>query len=148
MATNRTKLTAEVQRRICAFIRAGGHPRVAAVAAGVSPAQFERRLQGRNPFRREVEKAAAEARLAAEIAAFKGKPLDWLRCGPGRETTDSPGWTGAARPAYQGESAAAFLQSTEFQTFIHLVRRVLAPFPEALAALTQALNHPGDEPHE
>jgi len=43
--------------------------------------------------------------LKAEPTAFTDKPLDWLKSGPGRETTDSTGWTGPARPQ-AGDGAA------------------------------------------
>lgn len=149
MPPERGKLTPEVHAKICSFIRSGGDPHVAAEAAGVPATVFEEWLRigqkrrARRVYRdfwREVEQARAEARLSAELKAFTSKPLDWLRCGPGKETPERPGWTGVARPAYQADASAAnCLQTPEFQAFVQLLRRVLGPFPEALAALTQAL---------
>jgi hypothetical protein len=100
--------TPALERQISAYIRAGGFPHVAAEAAGVPARAFERWLRrGHNPrrdpayrtFAGAVRAAAAQARLRAEIAALEGKPLDWLRYGPGKETAGRPGWTAAARAA-------------------------------------------------
>jgi hypothetical protein len=146
---SRDRLTAELRDRICTYIRAGADPNMAAEAAGVPAACFEDWLQrGQLPrpraayalLWREVEKARAQARVKAELAAYEENPLDWLRCGPGKETDARPGWTGTARPAYQGRTAVAdFVRGPEFQALVLLLRRVLAPFPEALAALTREL---------
>src|SRR5215470_8351145 len=103
MPSPRHTLTTQVEEKILAFIRAGGYPHVAAEAAGVPRAVFEGWLgQGRRTgrptkyrtFPEAVQQARAQARLKAETTAFKDKPLDWLKSGPGRETSDCTGWTG------------------------------------------------------
>jgi hypothetical protein len=40
--------------------------------------------------------ARAEARAVAEVQVFKGDPLAWLLCGPGRERIGEPGWSRTA----------------------------------------------------
>src|SRR4051812_47421503 len=108
MSHSRHLLTAEGQQTIAAYIRAGGFPHVAAAAVGITRPRFERWLRkGRQPrakpryraFHQVILQATAQARLRAEAAVFKNRPLDWLRSGPGRETTSNPGWTASARPA-------------------------------------------------
>ena len=48
-----------------------------------------------------MREAAAQARLRAEVAVFDKRPLDWLKCGPGKEAPRRPGWSAApkAQPA-------------------------------------------------
>ncbi len=77
------KLTGELQKNICAFIRAGGFAHVAAEAAGVPVALFEQWLKWGEAthkaahrkqyiaFREAVLQAQSEARLAAEIQAYQ-----------------------------------------------------------------------------
>src|SRR6516164_9462118 len=93
--------TPDLEQVVAAYIRAGGFPHVAAEAAGVPRAVFEgwlRRAQAARPgaayrrFADAVRLAQAQARLGAEIAALKDKPLDWLKAGPGKERPDAPGW--------------------------------------------------------
>ncbi len=43
-------------------------------------------------FAEAVRQAEAQARLGAEVAALKGKPVDWLKAGPGKETAAKPGY--------------------------------------------------------
>ena len=110
MARPPTPLTPELQGRIVAFVRAGGYPHVAAEAAGVPRRVFDRwlkrggRRKARQPYRgfaAAVREAAAQARLRAEVAVFDKRPLDWLKCGPGKEAPRRPGWSAApkAQPA-------------------------------------------------
>src|SRR5206468_1043917 len=84
MARKRPPLTPDVEQAIAAFIRAGGFPHVAAEAAGIPRSVFESWLRrGRNPqgprkyraFVRAIDQAAAQARLGAEAASLKARPL-------------------------------------------------------------------------
>jgi transposase-like protein len=115
----RTLLTPAVQSRILEAIRQGAFAWVAAASAGISPSTFFewlRRGEGTDPdrpstaefaaFAAEVRQAEAEARLAAEIAVRQQNPLAWLRCGPGRTTSDRPGWTDTQQPPVAGEAGA------------------------------------------
>src|SRR5205814_1148413 len=81
------RLTPGLQTTILHFIRAGGYDWVAAEAAGVPLAIFQHWLRlghdsRRQPYRDfflQVLKARAEARLAAELNAFKKDARFWLR---------------------------------------------------------------------
>jgi hypothetical protein len=150
MPRQRHELTPQVQQTITAYIRSGGFPQVAAEAAGVPRAVFERWLRrgqkGRGParyraFHAAVLQAQAQARLSAELAILSGKPLDWLRSGPGRATTDSPGWTASVRPLplARPADAPAALQP-EVQALVATLLHLLEPYPEARAAVAAALN--------
>ena len=86
---------------------AAAQARVAAEAAGVAQETFRHWMnlggKRRGPmryraFRTAVYAAAAQARVAAELAVYQDDPRTWLTKGPGRETTDTPGWSGVVRP--------------------------------------------------
>lgn len=98
-------LTAEMQKQIVAYIRGGAFPVAAALATGVAERTFYEWLargKGEHPsrgpsrklkaFAREIERAWAEARVAAEVQVYRKDPKFWLthaaRSRPGRE-----GWT-------------------------------------------------------
>jgi hypothetical protein len=145
----RHELTPQTQQAIVAYIRAGGFAYVAAEAAGVPRAVFERWLRrgdGRRApakyraFRAAVRQAEAQARLGAEVAILSARPLDWLRSGPGRATTDSPGWTASVRPLPLARASAdpAALQPEE-QVLVSTLLHLLEPYPEARAAVAAAL---------
>jgi hypothetical protein len=149
MARQRCSLTPAVEKDVLAFIRAGGFPHVAAEAAGVPRAVFERWLrQGQAPdgptkyraFFEAVQRAQAQARLGAEVEALKGKPIDWLKSGPGKETRQAAGWTAAGKAGQAGaERQESVLLRPEVQALIRQLLEALAPFPEARAAAAQAL---------
>ena len=95
----RHPLTPEVQEQICAFIRAGSFPQVAAQAVGIPVKVFESWMRYGNAlrplpiyrdFREAVLQAQAIARLAAESRALQRAPLSWLRFGPGRHVLPGP----------------------------------------------------------
>jgi hypothetical protein len=144
-------LTAELQTQICAFVRAGGYPHVAAEAAGVPRAVFEDWMHrgattttGARKFRHfraAVLQALAQARLAAEIKAFQDEPLAWLKSGPGKETADNrPGWSSAVKPVInETNQTINLLLAPEMQGVFAALLQVLSPFPEARAAVAQAL---------
>jgi hypothetical protein len=141
--------TPELQQVIVAYIRAGGFAHVAAEAAGVPRERFGRwlelggRARGRKEyrlFREAVRQAQAQARLAAEIAVFKNRPLDWLKCGPGKDAPAYPGWSTAAKPQpVAGANRSHSLADPLIQELIQTMLQRLTPFPEARAALAQAL---------
>jgi hypothetical protein len=145
MARSRHALTAAVAHLIVSYVRAGGYPHVAAQAAGVPREVFEDWLRrGAEPggralyrdFRRDVLQAHAQARLKAEVAMLEDRPLDWLKCGPGKETADEPGWTGPARPGHGGTAAgAASLADPAVQEVISVLLEQLGGHPELRALL-------------
>jgi hypothetical protein len=147
MSRERLELTDDLERAVVAFVRAGGYPQVAAEAAGLPREVFQRWLRrGQGPrarpryrrFALAVRQAHAQARLGAEAAVLSGKPLDWLRYGPGRETAGSPGWTGAARPG-GGREAGPVLLDPQVQELMRLVLQALEPFPDARQTLAGRL---------
>ena len=105
-AGRRTKLTAELQRRICAFIRAGAYDYAAAEACGINRRTFfdwMQRGEGTSDrkqspayvqFVHAVRAAQAECRVTAEIEVRHADPKWWLTrmC---RDQPDLPGWTNA-----------------------------------------------------
>src|SRR5262245_14694313 len=124
MSSTQPKLTPAIQQAIVAYVRAGGFPHVAAEAAGVSADTFEQWLElAERPhaaakyraFAEAVRQAAAQARLSAEVETRNGKPLDWLRGGPGRPTREGEGWTGPARADVPSSSDSSGLSPEVLQ---------------------------------
>jgi hypothetical protein len=149
MSDTHPLLTTTVQQTIMAYIRSGGFPHIAAEAAGVPRAMFEkwlrlgRKQRAAEPYRcfaADVRKAAAQARLTAELAAFKGRPFDWLRSGPGKETARNPGWTATARAAPRRGGRGR----NSVDGLVTALLEVLAPYPDARAAVAAALLPEGD----
>jgi hypothetical protein len=148
MPRTRHRLTPEVEQTLLTYVRAGGFPAVAAAAAGVPADVFARWLrQGHGPgarrryrdFREAVLRAAAQARMAAEVQVFQKRPLDWLRCGPGREAADSPGWTATVKaPAVGPGGETNLLLLPEVQRLLLFVHEQLAPYPDARTAVAGA----------
>jgi hypothetical protein len=142
----RIHLTPALQTLILQFIRAGGYDWVAGEAVGVPRGHFARWLSigeqtQRRPYREfflQVLQARAEARLSAELGALKKDPRFWLRYGPGREVPERPGWSQAVRPNAVRAAQNPF-ESPEFNQLLGEMRRGLAGFPEARAALAEAL---------
>jgi hypothetical protein len=141
--------TPELEQTIAAYIRAGGYPQVAAEAAGVPGGLFDdwmRRGDSRRGaadcrrFAEAVRQAHAQARLKAEVAALKDRPLDWLRSGPGKEAAARPGWTGTVKPRpAAGPEPPSPLLDHALQRLFRACLDALAPFPDAHAAVAQAL---------
>jgi hypothetical protein len=137
------------QRMILAAIRAGGFVDVAAEAYGLPVELFRdwlRRGRLKNAsskyrwFAAAVRQAAAQARLKAEIDVFQSDPRFWLRHGPGRESTKSPGWTTPTKPIYEPDNRLAdMLASPEWHALYTCLLRALSPYPEARAAAAVAL---------
>jgi len=139
-----TEPTAELTARVAAYVRGGAYPEVAAEAAGVPPGRLRSWLaRGRRKgapaavreFCRAVRQAEAVARLQAEVAALKAKPLDWLRHGPGRPRADREGWTAAARAEAKPDKEEP---EVPWELARELVER-LEPWPEAREAIAKWL---------
>jgi hypothetical protein len=152
MATASTKLTAAVERDILAFVRAGSYPAVAAEAAGITQETFrhwmdlgaKRRATKRyRAFRAAVIQAAAQARVAEELAVYANDPKTWLTKGPGRETQDTPGWSGVVRPvvALTDNRSVNLLADPMASALLSMLLSALTPFPEARRAAIDALNN-------
>jgi hypothetical protein len=149
MKHRKTKLTTELESTILSWIRAGGYPHVAAVAAGVPESlwrQWQERAKTRNPYKRffaKIAQAHATARLKAETAMLDEDARFWLKHGPGRESPGNPGWANMVSPMFTpaSETSNVFL-SGEFLHFMATLRAALAPYPEAMMALSNALEQP------
>jgi hypothetical protein len=145
----RIKLTPQLQETICAFIRAGGYPHVAAEAAGIPVNIFNNWLarggkpESRGKYRNlflGVQQAQAQARLNAEISAYQDDPIAWLKSGPGKERPNAPGWTTSIKPQVTNDNRTVnLLLAPEMQGMFAAILQILSPFPEARAALAQAL---------
>ena len=157
MAPRAAALTPEIQRTIVAYIRAGAYPAVAAEAAGVSAALFREWMErgaGRRAttryreFRAAVVEAAAQARVTAELACFQDDPKTWLTKGPGRETQETPGWSGVVRPvvALTDNRSVNLLTDPTSSAILTMLLAALAPFPEARRAAIDALNQSSRKP--
>ena len=80
-------------------------------------------------------------RLAAEAKALLKDPFGWLKCGPGKETPDAPGWTNPPRAQVDGDPEAVnLLLRRETQELVATLLQVLQPFPEVRAAVAEALS--------
>jgi hypothetical protein len=147
-------LSPEVETQILNFIAAGGFPHVAAEAAGVSKEVFVRWLErgqrgrAREPFRsfaQRVRQTAARARLKAEIEAREKDARFWLSHGPGRETSESAGWTGQVKPLTGGDAAGASPPVlAEVSQMWRQILHILEGYPEARAAVADGLRRLGE----
>jgi len=136
------RLNRELQEQIVAGIRAGAFPQVAAQAFGVSRRSFLRwRRLGRSnegdtefvAFASAVDQAAAQARLRAEMGVFTEQPRIWLQHGPGRETSECPGWTVAIKPTSKAKVASNAFAMPEVQELIDIVLGALEGQPDVQA---------------
>ena len=154
MNKKRPLLTPAIEKIILAYVRAGGFPHVAAEAAGVSRELFDewmRKGEGDKPlkkykrFAEAVRRAEAQARLGAEVAALKDKPMDWLKAGPGKETAAKPGWSALAKPRAGGDKPASPLLDPAVQAFLRALLQALEPYPEARMAVAGVLTELREE---
>src|SRR5258708_38158336 len=90
-------------------------------------------------FAEEVRRAEAQARLGAEVAALKDKPMDWLKAGPGKETTAKPGWSALAKPRAGALKDISPLLDPGVQAFLRVLLQALEPYPNARAAVAAVL---------
>lgn len=149
MAQKRPLLTPEIEAKIIAYVRAGGFAHVAAEAAGVSREVFDewmRKGESKRAnkkyrlFAEAVRQAEATARLGAEVAALKAKPVDWLKAGPGKETAARPGWSALAKPSGGREKPASPLLDPGVQELLRTLLRALERYPDARADVMDVLN--------
>ena len=131
-------------------VRSGAFPHVAAEAAGVPAEVFQEWMErgsrpgAREPYRglaEQVRHAHGHARCMSEVALRQKDPKAWLLNGPGKNSDNLPGWSmpvkGQAKPQRPG---AGVLLQAEMQTLLGSLLDVLAPYPEARAALAAALD--------
>jgi hypothetical protein len=148
MPTKLPPPTPEIEAKIVAFVRAGGYAHVAAEAAGIPREVFEewmrkgeakRAAKTYKHFAEEVRQAEAQARLNAEVAALKNKPVDWLKAGPGKETAANPGWSALAKPRAGAGKETSLMMDAGVQRFLAVLLRALEPYPEIRAAIVGVL---------
>ena len=140
MTAARPRLTPELQAMICRYILSGAYPHVAAGAVGVPHDVFTRWFRKRRSFRLAILQAHAQARLGAEARAMTKDPLAWLKCGPGKDTAEAPGWTNPPRAQNQAAETGRLLEQRETQKLIALLLQVLEPFPEVRLLVADALD--------
>src|SRR5262245_44191283 len=147
--TRRKRLTIALRKQIAASIRAGGYPHVAARAWGVPLEVFEdwlfrgRSSRAREPyasFAQDMDEAAAQARLWAELDVYQQDKRAWLEHGLGRERQGEPGW---ARSAGGSDSALAegnILLSIAGMRLLRRLTDAVADIPEAHQRLTTVID--------
>lgn len=153
MARARYRLTHALREKIAAFIRAGGFAHIAAEAAGLPREVFARWMErgertdapaNYRTFARVIREAEAQARLQAELNVRSDKPLDWLKSGPGKTSTDNPGWGNSSKAG-----STEIEREQVWSEVLHLFGRCaeqLAAYPDARAALSAWLaTLPSDE---
>jgi hypothetical protein len=147
--------TPEQTRIIANYIRSGGYPHVAAEAAGIAADVYDFWMQqGQKPtagtalreFYEAVRAARAQARIKAELEAYKHKPLDWLKSGPGKENADAPGWSATVKARQASEHAPLnVLEHPELLEVFGALIDALSAYPEARAAASKVLAEKGAE---
>ena len=133
------KLTPVLKEQICSYVRAGAFPQKAAEACGVSAAQLALWLK-RKGFKKALQQAVAQARVAAELRVFQEDAKTCLGSGPGKDTPSEPGWTAVVKPRITelNQQINALLHP-QLQDLFATLLQLLAPFPEARVAVAQAL---------
>jgi hypothetical protein len=149
MARSKHPYNAETADTICAYIRKGAFPHMAAEAAGVPAEVFHRWMaqgelqRAREPYRtfaKQVRQAVAQARILTEFEVREKDPRFWLLKGPGREQPGSPGWTRETKPlVIQDRRSINLLASPEWNSLWAIILQALGNFPEARLALADAL---------
>ena len=144
-------ITEALQESICANIRDGMYPEVAAGVEGISAEYFRewmtkgqnKRKRARKVFREfaaAVERAQAYARGTAEVEAKWRNPLAWLTRGPGKERPGSPGWTTAIKPQPRIEGTTFNLNvHPEMTDIFGRIMLALVDHPEARILVGNAL---------
>lgn len=109
-----TKLTPDLHRQIVEWVRAGTFETRAARACGIDPSTLQRwKARGRREsgiyrdFLHDLEQAAAQACVVADIRIYQSDPLAWSRLGPGRERPGEPGWSSTVRHEVSGPDGSA-----------------------------------------
>ncbi|MCI0462849.1 MAG: hypothetical protein L0Z62_38370 [Gemmataceae bacterium] len=156
MARRSHAYDAQKAEQLLTFLQAGAYGHIAAEAAEISAAtlhEWLRRGQGKGatePYRsfaRRYVQTRALARLHAELEVFKKDPKLWLKCGPGKETADSPGWSREVSPsrAQPSASTGSGLDHPLLADLSAAVLEALKPFPEARLAVAAALQSLADD---
>ena len=147
--SKKPRLTSNLRQQILAGIRSGGYPQVAAAAWGVTAALLQswlergRGAKAREPyvsFAADVTQAEAQARLRAEVALFGDDPRIWLHHGPGRETSDQPGWSSVVKAAAASASERNALLDPRLMALFADMMTLLEPQPDLHAKLAELID--------
>ena len=108
--------------------------------------QRRRRNDRQRVLGESLRKAAAQARLKAEVELYRDDPLKWLLHGPGRETPTLPGWSLAAHAGLApGETTADEVHGWQF---VQKLYAVLNRHPEAHAEVLELCRAREANPHQ
>jgi len=164
MPAKKILLTPQVADEICNYLIGGAYEHVAAEAAGVPYEIYQRwiaqgdkslsgKFGGKKTVYRDlalrVRKAKATARLLAETEMREKHPQAWLKCGPGREQPNRPGWSKEVAPVIvEDHRQINILASVEWSKLWDLISQALEEFPAAKLAIAQVLlqHEKGGEP--
>jgi hypothetical protein len=146
MSNRAVRLTSELIKDVANFIRAGGYPEVAAEALGIPVDVFHtwmhegngrRRNDRRRMLGESVRKAAAQARLKAEVELFANDPAKWLLHGPGKETPTRPGWSLMPHASCQLGTGLSSPDASQSWQFVQELYAVLQKHPAAHAEVLE-----------
>ncbi len=150
MPITRYDLTDAIYKKIVDGIRNGAYAYIAAEAAGVPRSVFDSWMkkgvgkEASEPFCSfvaDVRTAKAKARLKAELTAFDKDAKAWLQHGPGKETSDNPGWTGTVKPGFHETrlTVAQLLLHPEAVEVFRKLNKILAAHPSVRAQVADML---------
>jgi len=151
MARPKYQLTDELINKMCAHIRKGTFPHVAAELEGIPPEELERwmrigrKTKCRPVFKnlvRQIRIANAFARFTAESAMLTDNPKDWLMSGPGKETKDLPGWTRPPTPKkiQINQEKAINVGHPAIAGVVQMILEALQDLPEARTRVASILS--------
>jgi hypothetical protein len=149
MPALRFAVTEALIQDIATRVQSGAFPHVAAEAAGVPAEVFHDWMErgsrpgARDPYRALAERvrhAHGHARCMAEVDLRQNDPKAWLLNGPGKNSDRLPGWSAPVKGQPNRDSRAVnLLLEPQLQALLARLLEVLAPFPEARAAVAVAL---------
>jgi hypothetical protein len=135
---------------LLSYLQAGAYGHIAAEGAGIPVGVLHdwlrrgQRKGATEPYRsfaRRYLQTRALARLHAEVTVYQKDPKLWLKCGPGKETTASPGWSREVTPGRTQLPGGAENTGTHplVTELVPVLLKALKPFPEARLAVAAAL---------
>jgi hypothetical protein len=145
-------LTESLRNKILGAVRAGAYPHVAAEAFGVPKRTFEDWLargdqEGSEEiyaqFARDTREASSVARLLVEAELYKNDSKTWLIHGPGRETSERPGWSVSVKAAELAASVLNVLCIPEIMQLLNKVAEAFDPESEEQQRLNKLISEFG-----
>jgi hypothetical protein len=158
MVASNITLTESLRNKILGAVRAGAYPHVAAEAFGVPKRTFEDWLargdregseEAYTQFARDTREASSVARLLVEAELYKNDPKTWLVHGPGRETSERPGWSVSVKAAEFAKSVVNVLCIPEVMDVFNQLSELFEPESEAGQRMRKFLTQTGiSQPRE